>query len=143
MGEPSIFEHDYTESLVTRFAKRMRSRPTRAERCLVEILNSLNHGVLKGRFSEQYAVSGKWIIDIFFAEIRLGIEIDGSAHDGPKQRARDRAKERDCERFDVTLIRVRNSEVFGNRERLVQKLRGGWRAALDRKNRIIGTSPSG
>jgi hypothetical protein len=32
----------------------------------------------------------------------------------------------DCERFDITLIRVRNSEVFGDRDYLLQKLRAGW-----------------
>lgn len=40
--------------------------------------------------------------------------------------------------FDITMLRVTNTEVFGNRERLVAKLREGWREALHRENRIKG-----
>jgi len=71
--------------------------------------------------------------------VRLGIEIDGAIHRTPDQIKRDRQKESDCARFDITLIRVTNSEVFGNRERLTTKLRDGWKQALGRKNKVIGT----
>lgn len=109
--------------------------PTPAEQMLKEILLSLNGGVLKGKFHAQHVVKGRWIVDFFFFEIRLAIEVDGSFHDSPEQRKKDREKEAECRRSDMTLLRLTNSEVFGDREALVQKLRDEWRAALHRRRR--------
>jgi very-short-patch-repair endonuclease len=83
-------------------------------------------------------VSGRWVVDFFFPEIRLAIEVDGSVHGSMEQKCRDAEKERDCIRFDITLIRVSNSEVFGDRQKLLDKLRAGWRTALRRENQIVG-----
>ena len=86
----------------------------------------------------QHVISGNWIVDVFIPEVRLAIEIDGSIHLTERQHRLDRLKETDCERFDITLLRVSNSEVFGNQERLVERLREGWRLALRRENQFIG-----
>ena len=72
----------------------MRRRPTGAEREFRNFLNGLNNGVLRGKFKEQHIVSGKWIVDFFFPEIRLAIEIDGSVHRTAKQQSRDIKKQR-------------------------------------------------
>jgi hypothetical protein len=37
-------------------------------------------------------------------------------------------------------LRLRNAEIFGDRDYLIKKVRAGWREAKDGKNRIIGTS---
>lgn len=132
----------YTQSHIRRNVKRLKKEPTRAERRMKEILESLNGGVLKGRFRFQHAISGRWIVDFFFPENRLALEIDGSIHLTEAQRKRDREKNYDCRRFDITLVRIHNAEVFGDREKLVQKLRKGWRRALDRENKIIGKEVS-
>jgi very-short-patch-repair endonuclease len=136
--EPSIVEPVDTTSHVRRHAKWMRDHPTAAEQRLHSILDSLNGGILKGRFDRQHVVSGRWIVDFFFSEIRLAIEVDGTIHCTAAQKARDWQKERDCARFDISLLRVTNADVFGGRDQLVQKLRYGWRMALDRENKIIG-----
>lgn len=138
VGEASIISPYYTKSTVRRHADRMKGAPTSAERKLIGILNSLKKGVLKGSFRSQHVVSGRWIVDIFFHEIRLAIEVDGSVHNTAEQKNRDRQKERDCARFDITLLRLTNAEVFGDRERLIQQLRNGWREALDRENKLVG-----
>ena len=138
VNESSIYEPSYTKSYVLKNAEERRANPTKAEAELEKILNMLNNGVLKGRFAREHVISGRWIVDFFFAEIRLAIEVDGSIHYTDEQRKKDAAKEADCELFDITLLRVRNSEVFGNRSQLVDKLRAGWRAAQKRENRIIG-----
>ena len=137
-GEPSIIEPVYTRSHVRRHAGRMRGHPTPAERRLPGILNSLNDGVLRGRFDTQHVVSGRWIVDFFFSEIRLAIEVDGAVHQSKEQKTRDLEKEQDCTRFDISLLRITNADVFGDRDRLVDKLRHGWRMALKRKNQLTG-----
>jgi len=101
-------------------------------------LSTVNGGALKGRFVREHVVSGKWIVDFFVPEVRLAIEVDGSIHRQDSQRKRDHWKDEDCARFDITIVRVTNSEVFGDRDFLLQKLRQGWREAKLRPNRIIG-----
>jgi very-short-patch-repair endonuclease len=43
-------------------------------------------------FKVQHVASGDWIIDFFFPEIRLGVEIDGSVHRMSDQIERDKQK---------------------------------------------------
>jgi very-short-patch-repair endonuclease len=141
VGETSIFAHrPPSKCYIKHYAKKMQKKPTKAETEFKSFLLGLNNGVLRGQFKTQHVVSGKWIIDFFFPEIRLGIEIDGAVHTSPQQKKRDRNKDRDCTRFDITLLRITNAEVFGDKMRLTKKLRHGWRVALDRENKIIGKS---
>ena len=140
IGESPIFDRSNSKSHIVKNAERRRANPTKAESELQRILNSLNAGVLRGKFKREHVVSGKWIVDFFFPEIRLAIEVDGSAHNTRVQRAKDRKKDTDCKRFDITVLRLRNSDIFGDRDGLVEKLRAGWRLAKNRKNRIVGIS---
>jgi very-short-patch-repair endonuclease len=140
-----IFVHPYRplrvrKSHILTNSEKRRADPTPAEAKLEKLLNSLNGGVLRGRFKREHVVSGKWIVDFFFPEIRLAIEVDGSVHDTPIQRAKDLKKDSDCKRFDITVLRIRNAEIYGDREALIKKLRAGWREAEGRENQIIGAS---
>jgi very-short-patch-repair endonuclease len=128
------------KSHILTFSAKRRANPTGAEAELQRVLNSLNGGALRGKFKREHIVSGKWIVDFFFPEIRLAIEVDGSAHNTQVQRLKDLKKDSDCRRFDITVLRLRNAEIFGDRDWLIKKLRAGWREAKDRENRIIGTS---
>ena len=119
-------------SRLQKIAKKRRKKYTRAEKRLEEILNSLNKGILKGKFHREWAFAGKWILDFFFYENRLGIEVDGHYHKSEDQRKKDNEKEKDCDRFDITLLRLSNNDIFGNREILINKLRKGWREANNR-----------
>jgi very-short-patch-repair endonuclease len=138
VGEPSVIVYQYSKSRISEFASKNRLSPTPAERRLKRILNSLNGGVLKRRFTFQHVISGKWIVDFFFPEIRLAIEVDGISHQAPGRKAKDGIKQQDCDRFDITLLRISNKDVFGAEEALVAKLRKGWTRAKSRKNKLIG-----
>ena len=111
-----------------KYAKQRRQQPTHAEERLQQILNSLNGNVLRGSFKREWAFEN-WILDFYFPEIRLGIEVDGLYHQEPEQQDKDRKKASACERHDITLLRLSNGEVFGSHKVLVDKLRDGWRAA--------------
>ncbi len=110
-------------------AAAMRKRPTPGEKELESILNSLNNGVLQRRFLKQWAFADKWILDFFFPENRLGIEVDGPVHQTAEQRTIDREKEAACRTWDITLIRISNAQVFGPRVQLLRLLRDGWKRA--------------
>jgi very-short-patch-repair endonuclease len=142
VGDPVHFSHVKVRSKIRSFASARIHNPTLAERRLDQILMNTNRGALRGRFKREHIISGKWIVDFFFPEVRLAIEVDGEIHDTPEQMHRDAQKTKDCERFDITLVRVRNSEVFGDRELLLSRLREGWREAKGRKNKIVGRTSS-
>jgi very-short-patch-repair endonuclease len=111
-----------------RVAEARREDPTRAERALEAILNGLAGGALAGEFRREW-VCGEWILDFYFPGVRLGIEVDGGYHRSTRQLSRDLAKTAGLEAAGVTLVRFSNEEVFGDRARLVAKLREAWRAA--------------
>ena len=111
-------------------ADERREHPTRAERALAAILSGLNGGTLDGRFRREWVCGGRWIVDFYFPEVRLGIEVDGGYHRSTTQKGWDLFKEGGLESAGVTLLRLTNEEVFGDRERLLGKLRQAWRIAL-------------
>jgi very-short-patch-repair endonuclease len=111
-------------------ADKRRKVSTPAEAAFEALLNSLNGGVLRGKFQREWVCGRDWIVDFFFPEIRLAIEIDGEYHNTPQQLFQDLAREIEVEKFEVTVLRVSNREVFGDRETLVAKLREAWRKAI-------------
>jgi very-short-patch-repair endonuclease len=129
---PLVFEPQRRRNKSQENARKRRSAPTPAERELERILNSLNGGVLRGRFFREWAFADRWILDFFFHEVRLGIEVDGSVHSLASQKQRDREKEQTCDEWSITILRISNREVFGDREALVQKLRAAWGLASRR-----------
>ena len=138
VGEPLAVADYPARSRIRASADRKRRELTPAEKSLKRILERLNNGVLRGKFKCQYPISGRWTVDFFFPEIRLAIEVDGSIHRSEEKRELDRQQDADCERFDITMLRITDREVFGNQAALIEKLRTGWRNALNRENRIIG-----
>ena len=138
IGETPVYGFAYPKSRIRRFAAANKRNPTNAERRFGHILMGLNGGILRRRFRTQHPISGKWVVDFFFPEVRLAVELDGGHHEHGEQAVRDRSKERDCQRFDITLVHFTNAEVFGNREALVEKLRRAWASAKARENAIVG-----
>jgi very-short-patch-repair endonuclease len=108
-----------------------RERPTRAERALAALLGELGGGALEGEFRRE-RVCGRWIVDFYFPAVRLAIEVDGGYHRSTAQRSRDLFKAAELEAAGITLVRLTNEEVLGERGRLVAKLREAWRAARRR-----------
>lgn len=138
VGEPSIFGMSYPKSRIRQFSADNLNKMTKAETRLKFILSTVNGGALRKRFKCQHVISGKWIVDFFFPEVRMAIEVDGGSHLEPERAIKDIQKETDCARFDITLVRVRNSDVFGDKELLLETLRAGWRKAKKRENKVIG-----
>lgn len=138
IGEKKYHDHIFHRSHIQKYADFNRDNPTPAEREFIRFLNELNGGVLRGKFVREHIISGKWIVDFYFPEIRLAVEVDGSIHLTGIQKQKDILKDADARRFDITVLRLTNRDVAGNKDHLAHKLRQGWRSALDRKNLIIG-----
>jgi very-short-patch-repair endonuclease len=110
-------------------AQERRDHPTRAERALARILCEVNGGALEGRFRREWICGRRWIVDFYFPEVRLAIEVDSGYHRSTFQLGWDLFKAAELEAAGVTLLRLTNQEVLGDRERLLAKVRQGWRAA--------------
>ncbi len=95
-----------------KFALRRKWRRTSAERKFEQMLRQIGNGFLIGKFKSEWAICGKWILDFYFPEYRLAVEIDGEYHDEPEQKERDKAKSIDCEKLEITLLRLTNHEVL-------------------------------
>ena len=59
--------------------------------------------------------------------------VDGLYHKNKNQILKDKQKEIDCKKFKITLLRISNDEVFGDKQKLTQKLRKSWEEAINRK----------
>ena len=123
-------------------AAERREHSTRAERALAAILSGLNDGALDGRFRREWVCGGRWIVDFYFPEVRLGIEVDGGYHRSTAQKGWDLFKESGLQSAGVTVLRLTNEEVFGDRERLLGKLRQAWRTALRNSRRTRASRAS-
>ena len=133
----SVPSRQKPRTFIKRFAKENERNPTKSEKQFEAFLNDLNSGSIRGQFVCQHIFSSKWILDFFFPEIRLGIEIDGSIHEKPEQVKRDKQKNTDAKKFEITLLRITNAEVSGDRHLLIQKLRAGWRASLNGQRGLV------
>jgi very-short-patch-repair endonuclease len=122
-------------SRVQKFAEQMKRDPTPAEAEFTRILNSIDGGKLRDTYACQRRVGRKWILDVFFFKQGLGVEIDGGYHSYQNQRRMDASKARACEEAGITLVRITNEEVFGDREVLLRKLREGLLRAVTVRSR--------
>lgn len=67
------------------------------------------------KFRRQFSV-GKYIIDFYSAQHKLGIEIDGGQHYDDKGIKKDAQRTNELAKVDIKIIRFNNLEVLNNIE---------------------------
>ncbi len=102
--------------------------PTPAEAELEQFLNRLGNGVLAGEFIREWPI-GDWTVDFYFPANQLAIEVDGGYHRAQSRWRKDLQKTADLKARGITVLRLVNAEVFGDRERLTMRLRVAWQSA--------------
>jgi very-short-patch-repair endonuclease len=100
-------------SRTQRYAEENRRKPTKAESGLAKFLNELDGGRLRGQFTTEWPFGGRWILDVYFPQLRLGFEVDGGYHNLPERKEKDRLKARDCADLGIKLVRFTNDEITG------------------------------
>jgi very-short-patch-repair endonuclease len=105
----------------------LRKNQTRAEKILWRCLR--NRRLAGCKFRRQYSID-KFIVDFYCAELKLAIELDGVVHDEPEQKEYDIQRQEYLERFGIKFLRIKNEELFGNRnmafdmiERFIKEMR--------------------
>lgn len=94
------------DPIKTEWAKRMRTRPTRAESALWRQLRRERLGV---KFRRQAIIRG-WIADFWCPSLRLIIEADGSSHVAVKDAKMDKS----LAKLGIKTLRFRNEEILCN-----------------------------
>ena len=103
----------------TALARRLRAEQTKAEELLWKRLR--NRQVLGAKFRRQHPV-GRYILDFFCQEHRLAIELDGSVHDHPEQKAYDDFRRKEIEADAINLMVFTNEEFLADPQRVIDQI---------------------
>lgn len=99
-------------------ARRLRGNMTRCEKLLWEKLKGKQ--ICGLRFRRQHPID-IFIADFYCHETRLVVEIDGEIHNQLEEY--DDGRTAELEKFDIKVIRFKNSEVENNIEKVVTKIK--------------------
>jgi very-short-patch-repair endonuclease len=93
--------------------RELRKNQTDAERRLWAILRSPQVSGVK--FRRQFSI-GRYILDFYSPEYRLGIEADGGQHYENQGRERDKLRMRELFKLGVQILRFSDIEILNNTE---------------------------
>ncbi|MBP6392183.1 MAG: endonuclease domain-containing protein [Flavobacteriales bacterium] len=101
--------------------KGLRSEATSAEATLWSCLKNKQLDGLK--FRRQHSFGEHVIVDLYCPEIRLAIELDGSAHSDPIGSANDGVRDEYLHERGIRVLRFDNREVLEDPERVLEAIR--------------------
>ena len=113
--ERSMFYNAKTN--IFRKAEELRNNMTEAEKILWERLRKKQLGV---RFKAQHPIE-QFIADFYCHSAKLVVELDGEIHN--QQKEYDIVREAEMEKYDITIIRFTNHEVFEDIDGVVERIR--------------------
>lgn len=90
------------------YARQMRDNPTTAEYYLSQLISDFNEKQ-KTRFYRQVLIQG-YIVDFYFPEARLAIEVDGPSHVG-KEKYDDERQQR-LINYGIDILRFTNEKIM-------------------------------
>ena len=97
-------------------ARLLRRNMTKAEKLLWKRLRKNQLGV---RFKAQHPIE-RFIADFYCHSARLVVELDGDIHNYQKEY--DIGREGEMEKYEITVIRFKNHEVFEDIDKVVEKI---------------------
>ena len=74
------------------------------------------------KFRRQYGV-GKYSLDFYCPELRLGIELDGATHDNEDSRTYDQERTNFINSQKIKIIRFQNKNVLTNLNSVVEEIK--------------------
>ena len=106
--------------LTFKLAKRLRKKITKAEKILWHELRRNN---AKGYYFRRQHPIAWYIADFYCHEAKLVVELDGEVHDTEEMQEHDERRDSIMEGFDITVLRFKNEEVFGNVDEVVEAIK--------------------
>lgn len=103
--------------------RELRKNSTPAE---IELWKRLKNKALGGRkFRRQYSV-GKFILDFYCANERLGIELDGSPHLLPENIEYDTKRTEAINNFNIKIIRFENFLIMEDIDKVLEIIKSNF-----------------
>ena len=99
--------------------RELRRQETAAEKLAWHLLRDRRAGL---KFRRQFPI-GNHVVDFYCFELRLAVELDGSAHAQPSRIKKDRAKDAYLTRLGIRVLRLPNGLVTDNPEGFVKTIR--------------------
>lgn len=82
----------------------------------------LKGGKVGKKFRRQYGV-GKYSLDFYCPEIRLGIELDGSTHDNPDAFKKDLERQDFIKNQNIKIVRFLNKDILQNLDSVISEIK--------------------
>ena len=101
-------------------AEALRENMTKSELYLWEYLKE--NKLLGLRFKRQHPIS-QFIVDFYCHKVKLVIEIDGEIHNIIENREYDENRTHELEKFQLTVIRFTNDEVFNKIDFVIETIK--------------------
>jgi type I restriction-modification system DNA methylase subunit len=118
-SQKSHYRGGYEFSGLVDRARELRQKQTPAEDVLWQLLR--NRQLAEMKFRRQHQI-GDYITDFYCAEHKLVVELDGSAHEDPKQAKKDTTRQKYLESVGNTVLRFRNEEVLTAPDAVLEKI---------------------
>jgi very-short-patch-repair endonuclease len=109
----------YSPKYVTEITKGLRKRETFPEKILWDALRNKQLRGLK--FLRQHPI-GCFVVDFYWHELRLVVEIEGSIHNKPDQRKYDKERFTELEARGKNILRVKNENIVFKLEEVLDKI---------------------
>ena len=77
----------------------------------------------------QYII-GDYIVDFFFRQSKLIIELDGGYHFSPEQQQADAIRQNWLEQMGYRVLRFKNGEVISDTDNVISKIKQNLKASL-------------
>jgi very-short-patch-repair endonuclease len=111
--------HQTAPKYIIQLARKFRKEPTPPEVFLWECLRERRFNGFK--FRRQHPV-GRYIADFFCHEASLVIELDGKIHTEKERKIYDRIRDEELALRGLSVLRITNSELFKEPEKLLNKI---------------------
>jgi type I restriction enzyme R subunit len=111
--------HQGSKAIAQEYARELRLRNTEAEQKLWSLLRNRQ---FKGKkFRRQHAISN-YIVDFYFNECKLVIELDGKFHTPGEAKDNDAARTALLNELGITVLRFWNEEVINDPAKVLEKI---------------------
>jgi uroporphyrinogen-III synthase len=94
------------------------------------------------KFRRQFPI-GNYVVDFYCFEVRMAVELDGSAHAQPSQVKKDRAKDAYLTRLGIRVLRLPNGQVMEDPEGFVKKIRESALSRIPPERPLTRPAPAG
>jgi very-short-patch-repair endonuclease len=114
---PSITRGQYVDPEKLELAREFRNKPTVGERVLWAVLKG---GAFRGlHFRRQQVIAG-FIVDFYYADARVAIELDGPVHSARVEE--DRERDRALNALGIHTLRIASDRTRDDRPALLEEI---------------------